>query len=178
MDLFLEPHPAAPPRAVKFVNVQLCRAPRGLELLYVVEGDPARLHVPTRQEPCRADGLWETTCFELFVRGASEAYREFNFSPSGQWAAYAFAGYRAGRELLELEAPPTISVFSEPWGISLLLASLAVEPEANARIGLSAIIEETDGTKSYWALAHPSGDRPDFHDPACFALELPPAPDA
>ena len=40
-------------------------------------------------------------------------------------------------------------------------------------LGLSAILEEKDGTKSYWALAHPEGDKPDFHDPACFAAHLP-----
>jgi hypothetical protein len=34
-------------------------------------------------------------------------------------------------------------------------------------------LEEQDGTKSYWALAHPPGDKPDFHDPACFAAHLP-----
>ena len=37
--------------------------------------------------------------------------------------------------------------------------------------GLSAVIEEKDGTKSYWALAH-GGGAPDFHAPACFALPL------
>ena len=37
-----------------------------------------------------------------------------------------------------------------------------------------AVIEEKDGTKSYWALAHPPGE-PDFHHPDCFALDLPPA---
>lgn len=41
------------------------------------------------------------------------------------------------------------------------------------QIGLSAVIEEMDGTKSYWALAHPAG-KPDFHHPDCFTLELPP----
>ena len=41
-------------------------------------------------------------------------------------------------------------------------------------MGLSAVIEEKDGTVSWWALAHPEGP-PDFHHDACFALELPPA---
>ena len=40
----------------------------------------------------------------------------------------------------------------------------------------SAVIEETDGTNSYWALAHPPG-KPDFHHPSCFDATLPP-PDA
>ena len=35
----------------------------------------------------------------------------------------------------------------------------------------TAVIEEADGTKSYWALAHPS-DKPDFHHPDSFALDL------
>ena len=162
---------------MQFVNVQLYRQPRGLELLYVVEGDPKLLMMPEPKDPCRAEGLWQTTCFELFVRDAGQAYREFNFSPSGQWAAYAFQGYRAGREVIALDAPPRISTCSEPWGISVSV-TIEVAPEPGARIGLSAVIEETDGTKSYWALAHPPGDKPDFHDPACFAADLPAASDA
>jgi len=45
-------------------------------------------------------------------------------------------------------------------------------PEHPEKLGLSAVIEEIDGTKSYWALAHPPG-KPDFHHPDCFALTLP-----
>ena len=45
---------------------------------------------------------------------------------------------------------------------------------ASWRLGLSAVIEDTSGGKSYWALAHPPG-KPDFHHADCFALELPPA---
>ena len=38
----------------------------------------------------------------------------------------------------------------------------------------TVVIEEADGTKSFWAMAHPA-NAPDFHDPACFVLELPAA---
>ena len=41
-------------------------------------------------------------------------------------------------------------------------------------LNLTAVIEERDGTKSYWALNHPPDGPPDFHHPACFTLELPP----
>jgi hypothetical protein len=109
------------------------------------------------------------------VRDAGEAYREFNFSPSSQWAAYTFQSYRAGKESLQLDEPPTGWISTESGGLFLQRASIAIALEPDARIGLSAVIEETDGTKSYWALAHPPGDKPDFHDPACFALELPAA---
>ena len=51
----------------------------------------------------------------------------------------------------------------------------AVHPRAVLRIGLSAVIEASDRTLSYWALRHPT-DKPDFHNADSFALLLyPPA---
>jgi hypothetical protein len=44
----------------------------------------------------------------------------------------------------------------------------------NLHVGLSAVVKETSGRQSYWALAHPSG-KPDFHHSDCFALEVPQA---
>jgi hypothetical protein len=51
-------------------------------------------------------------------------------------------------------------------------ATIAVPADTNWELGLSAVLEEKDGTKSYWALAHPR-EKPDFHDPGCFAARLP-----
>jgi hypothetical protein len=73
---------------------------------------------------------------------------------------------------------PRIDVQLEQ-GSYVLQASLALKrgsslpPNAAWRIGLSAVIEETNGLKSYWALAHPPG-KPDFHHKDCFAHTLPP----
>lgn len=39
-------------------------------------------------------------------------------------------------------------------------------------IGLSAVIEAQDGSKTYWALAH-LAQQPDFHLRASFTLTLP-----
>jgi hypothetical protein len=39
-------------------------------------------------------------------------------------------------------------------------------------VALSAIIEETNGRKSFWALKHPP-EKPDFHHDDCFDLQLP-----
>jgi hypothetical protein len=36
---------------------------------------------------------------------------------------------------------------------------------------LSAVVEEENGTLSYWALKHPR-DKPDFHCPDGFVFEL------
>ena len=50
-----------------------------------------------------------------------------------------------------------------------VLLDTAALPAKPWNIGLSAILEEDDGTISYWALAHGSG-RPDFHHPDGFTL--------
>jgi hypothetical protein len=55
-----------------------------------------------------------------------------------------------------------------------LRAELDIPAIGPCRLGLSAVLEDTAGMRSYWALAHPPG-APDFHNPDCFALELPPA---
>jgi hypothetical protein len=47
-------------------------------------------------------------------------------------------------------------------------------PDASWRLGLSALIDDTGGARSYWALAHAPG-KPDFHHAASFALDFSPA---
>jgi hypothetical protein len=170
--LTLVPHPAFAPRSVEEVSVQVERMPEGgLWLEYFVKG-PEQLVLPQGVQPQRAEGLWNSTCFELFVmRSGSAGYSEFNFSPSFEWAVYGFDGYRTGMHDLaavdpEIEIASTEDFFflaAEPWPPELTSGELIV--------GLSAIVEETDGIKSYWALAHPPGE-PDFHHPDCFALKL------
>ena len=121
----------------------------------------------------RADGLWRTTCFELFLRPqGGQSYHEYNFAPSGQWAAYSFDDYREGMRDLALREELELghSWLGQSWWLD-------VEPilpdwsKAPFDVGLSAVIEEIDSTKSYWALRHPPG-KPDFHHPDSFALTL------
>jgi hypothetical protein len=132
---------------------------------------PAERFVLPEGEPGRADDLWQSTCFEAFLRAeGSDAYREWNFTPSGQWAAYDFASHREGRSDAEVAAPYVRIEDNLTWWA--LGATIAVDAELEWQLGLSAILEEKDGTKSYWALAHPDGDKPDFHDPVCFAARL------
>jgi hypothetical protein len=148
-----------------------------LWLRYDVQGPLCEIAVPDPELPDRATGLWATTCFELFARRSqSGGYAEFNFSPSSQWAAYSFVGYRCGMADLELAEPPQIGLDASEDHLALE-AMVLLSPEWRGdelQIGLSAIIEEADGAKSYWALQHPPG-APDFHHPDCFALELPAA---
>ena len=125
----------------------------------------------------RQDYLWQHTCCELFVASAGEAsYREFNFSPSGQWSAYAFSAYRQAEEsVLSLTPPVIISNLSAGgFVLSALLAPDALPTDSRQRplrVGLCAVIESRD-TLGYWALHHAT-ERPDFHHPESFTLILP-----
>jgi hypothetical protein len=169
MRLALTPHPETPCEAISAIEVVCERASR---LLYRATGDIRRLVLPTAAASARADELWRTTCFEAFMRpGGGEGYLEFNFAPSGEWAAYRFAGYRIGMTPLAI-APPRIALTATDAALEL---SVALDPPlaGPARLALSAVIEEAGGRRSYWALAHPPG-KPDFHHPAGFVCEIAP----
>src|SRR6266481_5635723 len=174
-------HPDSPCSPVTHVEVEVAR-PRvgGLVLCYFVAGKISDLRLPAALPAARADELWRHTCFEAFVRTSPGAgYYEFNFAPSTQWAAYRFSGYRTGMRIATEISAPRIEVQSSPecyiLQASLELDQLRSRPlDAGWRLGLSALIEETSGRKSYWALAHPLG-KADFHHHDCFVHELSPA---
>jgi hypothetical protein len=149
-------------------------------LCYFVTGKISDLRMPPVTAAARTDELWRHTCFEAFVRTLPGAgYYEFNFAPSTRWAAYRFSGHRTGMRIATEISPPRIEMQSSRECYTLR-ASLEVDglsmlpPDTGWRLGLSAVIEETTGRKSYWALAHPPG-KADFHHSDCFAYELHPA---
>jgi hypothetical protein len=115
----------------------------------------------------------------VFLRRPGEpGYVEFNFSPAGTWAAYRFASQRRGMANLEsfTDMPMTLDtgMSSIALGVTLDLGSLAELAGGGPwSMGISTIIEESNGRKSYWALAHPQG-KPDFHHIDSFALALAP----
>ncbi len=155
--------------AVSAIAVDVISTRSGLHITFRVDGDPHRLIVPDPASPQRADGLWRTTCLEVFVQ-AGRGYYEFNLSPSGQWAAYRFNSYRQGMAEADIEAP-ALSTERDVGGFQLT-ARMELPRDADGRLALSAVIEQTDGDKTYWALAHPS-DKPDFHHSDSFVLDLP-----
>ena len=207
----LTPHPDTPPSAIGSLVCSISwQGPGNWCFDYIVGEPPEALRLPPTVIPARADGLWQRTCFELFLRRAGEAgYVEFNFSPSGEWAAYQFDGYRDG--MGEIDVTPPRIVSSDPMqfasGMTAHLTALGIDADtakmmAEMDVGgvgggpvsqyalsacfedaaidgpgaweaaIAAVIEEANGTKSYWALAHPS-EKPDFHHPDGFVLELP-----
>lgn len=170
-------HPDCTCPAVTRIDVELTRLRRSLAFSYRIEGRIAELLIPPLLSPNRADELWAHTCCEAFVGWQSgQGYYEFNFAPSGEWAAYKFNAYRADKTLAHDASPPAIEVSQDDERFELRaainLATLSsVPPGASLRIGLSAVIEERNGNKSYWALHHAPG-KPDFHHHAAFALPL------
>ena len=148
-----------------------------LAVTYILEGDLDRVRVPAPRPPRIADRLWQHTCCELFItRPGQRAYHEFNFAPSGEWAAYAFERYRDGARLADDALNPQVAVRSatEKLELDAALPLDRLSP-LHARtalsLALSAVVEARDGSLSYWALGHPSG-KPDFHHADAFALVL------
>ena len=173
----LIPHPASVPAAPTFkvwVNVDRSAAfgrSATLNLFFCVGAPAARFVIPQSTTPVRRDELWRTTCFEAFLRqDGKAAYDEWNFAPSLAWAAYAFSAPRTDMAPAEVKAEPYIRVEDNLswWALG---ATIAIPAAATFDLGLSAVIEEQDDHKSYWALAHPNGP-PDFHDPTCFLARL------
>jgi len=146
-------------------------APDLLRLSYWIGGDPERMVFPRPEAASRSDGLWMHSCCEVFL-DAGQGYYEFNFSPSSQWAAYRFDGYRAGMRDAATDDPAIR--WDTDGEAARLTATVRLPSDAAGRLGLSAIIEDLNGNRSFWALAHPPGE-PDFHHAACFAAQLPPA---
>ena len=169
-------HPGARSDFVRGVAARLRRTAGGdLAVTYVLKAELQRLRIPAPTRSRIGDRLWQHTCFELFIARLMPAYHEFNFSPSGAWAAYAFERYRQGRSLTEDALRPSITLRST-WTKLELDAVISLDrlfpgSSGKMKLGLSAVIEGADGGLSYWALRHPPG-KPDFHHPEGFALEL------
>lgn len=164
----LLPHPDHPPQAAKAIGAEIRREGSIWRVDYLVSGGIRKIRLPAIETPTRRDGLWQETCFELFAMNADKSYREFNFSPSTCFAAYAFDGYREGMR----DAAATIAIETKQNATEYrLTARISANLGDAERLALTAIIEEEDGRKSYWALAHPQG-APDFHDEAGFAIRI------
>lgn len=172
----LVPHPASGCDAVRqlVVSVTHDAAQAAWRLRYELTGDLARLRIPEPAARSAAtDGLWRHTCFEAFV-GAHDgpAYREFNFSPSGQWAAYAFSAERVRDATAPALPAPRLRCMRDAHALTLDAWVADDVLPVDAPLGLSAVIEARDGTLSYWALHHPAA-RPDFHHRSGWTARLP-----
>jgi hypothetical protein len=172
-------HPRTPSRSIAAIDVRVESATRGiLALTFVLQGDLASLRIPVERTSRQVDELWRHTCFEAFLMaGNGPGYQEYNFAPSGEWAAYTFRDYRQAKNqhagVAADESAPVIRVQRSAQRLALEAEVPLERPPSyrSIRLGLTAVVEAVDGGLSYWALRHPPG-KPDFHHIDAFALQL------
>jgi hypothetical protein len=172
----LQAHPrSAPPPGVA-VRAGVRRA-GALDIVWEISwtSDSAGLlRFPASRLPDRRDGLWQHSCVEVFLAPAGHrSYHEWNFAPSGHWAAYTFDDYRGGMAALEVLTPPAVHWQVDDRRLQARVSvPLPAEWEARAlQAGLAVVLEDTSGRMSHWALHHPA-ERADFHHRDGFILPL------
>lgn len=172
-------HPATPCPAVSRIEVDSALTADGhLTLQYRIFTQPLAILLAPPHPPGAADNLWQHTCCEAFIAAVNQPeYREFNFSPSRQWAAYRFTAYRQRDTSFSPPTHPQVSLrcLHDRIVLDAVLDKSLLPAGPTLQIGLSTVIEAADGSKSYWALRHCTA-QPDFHHCQSFALTLNTAP--
>lgn len=172
----LEPFSSLKSRHPLKIAGRISRRFNSLAIRYELSMPLAELEFsPPAEIPARRSGLWEETCFELFLAmEKAPDYWEINLSPAGHWNVYRFEAYRKGmREETTITSLPFV-VRARKDSLTLNLG-LGLEPIIESggplEIGVSAVIKEGDGRVSYWALTH-RGLQPDFHRRDSFLISL------
>jgi hypothetical protein len=136
------------------------------------------LRLPDVQPAEATDELWRHTCCEIYAGVAGDvAYREFIWSPSGQWAMYDLSDYRVRDSVrLNVTMPAPVIRFASTaagWTLQTRIDAAALPSVAGEQIelGVAVVLEAADGKLSYWALRH-AATRPDFHRRESFVLRL------
>ncbi|WP_413557653.1 DOMON-like domain-containing protein [Bdellovibrio sp. HCB209] len=148
-------------------------------LEYFLVGPTRHLHFPPLSEDAssvRRDELWKTTCLEAFFsfdQAADSPYLEVNCSPNGDWNAYAFTGYRQG---MRPDGTASVNLIYRALESDEAIFRVKIQSPAIKnfkQLGVTAVIEFSDGSKSYFALTHP-GPQADFHNKTSFTHVLAP----
>jgi hypothetical protein len=157
------------------ISTTLAKSSHDISAEFTLHGDTTTIRWPKPSAVVKpGHDLWKHTCFEIFLAESNRpAYWEYNFSPSRQWAIYAFEDYRQPAPLTAPHSPiiepPQLSTTAFAMQVRFNLeAPLVNKPLI---IGVSAVIETTDGQHHYFALRH-CGDKPDFHLHKSFVLEM------
>lgn len=146
-----------------------------LMLIHKINDPKYRLHLPaafslSENEIQREDGLWNDTCFEMFLRPEGEnSYYEFNFSLKPAWNQYFFNSYR------QPQPPKRCNDFSLKklnWdGQNLKVELSGINLGKNYQVSLTAVLKEKTGAVHYMALRH-AGPEADFHHVESYILKL------
>jgi hypothetical protein len=144
-----------------------------LKLKYIIVGDILSLKIPKYGDAKFTHGLWNATCFELFlVKKEQNGYVEFNFSPSKEWAIYEFSDYRQKTGDIE-NITPFIEFFHDEYSaemiISFDISTLTMIDFEHLSGAFSVVLLTNENELSYWARKHLK-DKADFHDLNNFSL--------
>lgn len=135
---------------------------------YSLKGDIATIDLedgtPKRN---RVIGLWQKTCFELFIKNNKDQYIEFNFSPVFEWNCFFFN--KKGDALSEYKPMDEVKFdILRSLNVFTLIVEIDREnfPEnffdGEMLAGITTVIKDKDAKVSYWALSH-NDNRPNFH---------------
>ena len=171
---------AIPPLAIEITGTVALETST-VSVIYQLTGATAQIKYASTggaQQSLRKNELWRTTCFEVFMKlPGSAAYWEYNLAPDGGWNVYRFTGYRSALQPDLQITDIKLTAGIAQMGLAGLQAKLPLPAPLLGQklaIGISAVVEDRDGHLHYFALRH-AGDKPDFHDPAGFDINLDPA---
>jgi hypothetical protein len=159
------------------ITGEIMRVGNKISLRYEVNGDIDRVLLSSKApSSSRTDDLWKATCFEFFIAIPDQPhYWEFNLSPSGDWNVYVMEAYRRvgfREEVVFTQLPFVFRKSQDKLSLDISLdLSPILQPKQVVQVGIASIIQTTDQTETYWALAHP-GPQADFHLRESFTISL------
>lgn len=159
------------------ISGEIIRSGNKFFMRFEVNGEIDRILLPAKSStPSRTDDLWQATCFEFFIATPNQPeYWEFNMSPSGDWNVYKMDAYRRvgfREETAFTQLPFVLRETDNRLSLDISVdLSPILQPQQTVQVGITAIIQSTDGNESYWALAHP-GTQADFHLRNSFILSV------
>jgi hypothetical protein len=150
-----------------------------LKVAFELTGDLEKVLTSSPQEiPARVIGLWESTCFEMFIKNKnSEEYFEFNCSSANNWNVFYFQKQKAAlKEFLPIASLASSSVQNKgslrvSFWIDLERFPTSFWKDGQMNLGLTTVLESDSGELSYWALRH-IDTRANFHMEKSFIYQL------
>jgi hypothetical protein len=169
------PLAATQPGADSTIHINITKSNQEIIAEFILRGDTQSIQWPATAGHTRpGTDLWKHTCFELFIsQPGHRDYWEYNFSPSRQWAVYAFQSYRQPAAQSFTQTPIIEPPHQSDTEFALQVRFTPESPllKSPLNLGIAAIIETTDGQRHYYALRH-CGNKPDFHLRESFVLDL------
>ncbi len=136
---------------------------------------------PISAQPQFKDGLYHSTCFELFV-SCGKTYLEWNFSPSLDWSVFGFDSYRSRVDADWSRIPlPSVKLLSSQISDKTQLQAkvelpqtfynvIGVRSTEDLSASITSVLDLGDRL-AYMAIKH-CGAKPDFHLSESFVVKL------